>query len=45
MKRLISRGIARQYNFYFRNWGYFFNAGYLSCEKFKIPNSNESIYI
>lgn len=41
MENLIRRGMTRQYSFYFRNWGYFYNAGFLSCEKFKVPNSNE----
>lgn len=41
MKNLIGKGITREYYFYFSNWGFYFSAGYSSCENLKIPNSNE----
>lgn len=43
MENLIKRGMTSQYAYYFRNWGYFFNAGYLAWQKSIWFNSNELI--
>jgi hypothetical protein len=42
MNNSIRKGIAREYGFYFSNWGYYyFSAGYFSCKKIKELLSNE----
>lgn len=40
MQNLIRKGMAAQFDFYF-SWSFYFSAGYLFCQKFKIPISNE----